>query len=417
MKSSDTARPGSALLVILAGVSAALHVSKLAPALPALQQAMAISLLQSGFLLSLVQLAGMSLGLAIGLTADRLGLRRSMMAGLLLLCGASIAGAQAHSVLPLLMLRAVEGLGFLLVVTPAPSLIRELVPPARLSMVLGLWGGYMPLGTAIALLCGPLLIALTGWPFWWWLLGLLSGLMAVVLWFQVPSDASRHAHSSTGVQPTVALASWQQRLRQTLSVPGPWLIGLCFAMYASQWLAVVGFLPSIYSQAGMGAGRMGVLTALVAAVNIIGNVAAGRLLQRGTPAPRLLTVGFVSMVVGGLLTFSDWGGGLAPSGRYAAVLLFSCVGGLVPSTLFSLAVRFAPGPSTVSTTVGWMQQLSAVGQFCGPPIVAWGAQWLGGWRWTGLIIGACSLVGLGLVWAISRALARLPRRSPSRSLS
>ena len=74
-----------ALLVILAGVSAALHVGKLPPALPVLQQMLGISLVQSGFLLSMVQLAGMSLGLVVGLTADGLGLRRSMLIGLSLL--------------------------------------------------------------------------------------------------------------------------------------------------------------------------------------------------------------------------------------------------------------------------------------------------------------------------------------------
>jgi CP family cyanate transporter-like MFS transporter len=44
---------------------------------------------------------------------------------------------------------------------------------------------------------------------------------------------------------------------------------------------VVGFLPTIYTQAGVPGPLMGVLTALAAAVNILGNVGSGRLLQRG----------------------------------------------------------------------------------------------------------------------------------------
>ena len=54
----------AAWIVVLAGVSAALHVGKLPPAIVALQQAMGVSLLQAGFLLSLMQLAGMTVGLA-----------------------------------------------------------------------------------------------------------------------------------------------------------------------------------------------------------------------------------------------------------------------------------------------------------------------------------------------------------------
>ena len=43
--------------------------------------------------------------------------------------------------------------------------------------------------------------------------------------------------------------SWSARLVQTLSAPGPWLVALSFAAYSSQWLAVIGFLPAIYTQA------------------------------------------------------------------------------------------------------------------------------------------------------------------------
>ena len=97
-----------ALLVILAGVSAALTVGKLAPAIPVLQKAMAISLMEAGFLLSLVQLAGMSLGLAVGLLADSLGLRRCMLTGLALLFTAGTAGAASANAGWLLAFRALE---------------------------------------------------------------------------------------------------------------------------------------------------------------------------------------------------------------------------------------------------------------------------------------------------------------------
>jgi len=69
-------------IIVLAGVSAALHVGKLPPALPVLQVALGISLVQAGFLMSLVQMAGMALGLLVGLGADSLGLRRCMLVGL-----------------------------------------------------------------------------------------------------------------------------------------------------------------------------------------------------------------------------------------------------------------------------------------------------------------------------------------------
>ena len=393
-------RPDPALVVVLAGISAALHIGKLPPALPVLRESLQLTLVEAGFLLSLVQVAGMTLGLAMGAAADALGARRTMMAGLVLLSAASLAGGTATTAQALLALRALEGMGFLLASLPAPGLIRRLVPAARLPGMLGLWGAYMPFGTATALLVGPAFIAASGWPGWWWLLAALSGAMAVALWWLVPAEADRRVAG--------AGASLRGRIARTLRSPGPWLASVAFAMYSAQWLAVVGFLPTIYAQAGLPAAFTAVATALAAAVNMVGNIGSGRLLQRGWRAPVLLQCGFAAMLVGAVIAFAPWtsgaSGGVALV-RYAGVLLFSAVGGLVPGTLFSVAVRVAPDEGSVSTTVGWMQQWSAFGQFVGPPLAAWAAARAGGWHAMWWITGAFALAGMGVAAALARFLA------------
>ena len=390
-------RTHAAWIVFAAGVCAALHVGKLPPAIATLQRELGMSLVEAGFLLSLVQAAGMAAGIAFGVIADAIGLRRGMLVGLLLLAAASALGAVVDGVPWLLVLRAVEGFGFLMVVLPAPGLIRRLVAPARLSVMLGVWGTYMPLGAALGLLVGPLWITELGWRSWWALLGVLSAAMALLLW-RGAADAPAVATASQSL-------SVAQRLRLTLGRSGPWLVAISFALYSSQWLAVIGFLPVIYTAAGITAGTTGVLTALAAAVNMLGNLAAGRLLHRGAPPAWLLAAGFSVMALAAAAAFAGGGGaGLPPALRYAAVLLFSMVGGMIPATLFALAIRVAPGEQTVSTTVGWMQQWSAFGQFAGPPVVAWLAARAGGWQWTWLATGAASLAGLLLAWGLSHRL-------------
>jgi len=395
----------AALIVIVAGVVAALQIGKLPPALPALAESLGMTLMQSGFLLSLVQLAGMSLALAVGLSADGLGLRRSMLMGLLVLGLASAMGSFALSVPELMLWRALEGLGFLCVTLPAPGLIRKLVDVQQVRKLLGYWGAYMPAGTALTLLVGPLWLPAWGWQTWWCLFAVLSWAMALVLWRVVPADAVISLHQAP-LQSSQDLAqvAWPQRLRETLTAPGPWLVALCFAMYSGQWLAVVGFLPSIYTQAGLSGATLGVLTAFAAAVNMVGNMASGRLLQRGLHPSVLLGLGFLAMACGSLLAFSEWTS-TVPWLRYVGVLLFSSCGGLVPGTLFSLAVRLAPHERNVSTTVGWMQQGSAAGQFAGPPAVAWLASQVGGWQWTWTATGLCCVVGWILSFMIAKALS------------
>jgi len=393
-----------ALLVVLGGVSAALHVGKLPPALPVLQQALGVSLLQAGFLLSLVQLAGMSLGLAVGLAADGLGLKRTMVAGLAILSAASLLGGWAADPYSLMLLRAIEGFGFLLASMPAPGLIRRLVDPERMSRTLGLWGAYMPFGTAVALVCGPPVIAAVGWHGWWWLLAALSTAAALWLAVALPRDVVP--------SPGANREGWRRRLRLTLSSGGPWLVALAFAVYSAQWLAVIGFLPSMYAQAGLAPALVGVATGFAAAVNMVGNIASGRLLHHGARPEHLLYAGFAAMAVGGFVAFAPVTPALDPSYaaalRYGAVLLFSSAGGLIPGTLFSLAVRLAPGEGTISTTVGWMQQWSAAGQLAGPPLVAWVATRAGGWQWSWVVTGGCALAGLGLAFLLRRVHARAP---------
>jgi MFS family permease len=385
-----------AALVVAVGVTCALHVGKLPVAIPVLRESLGLSLVQAGFLLSLVQLAGMTLGLLVGLMADRLGPRRVMLVGLLLLSVGSALGALAPDVSVLLATRVLEGMGFLLAVLPAPGLLRQRVQHApTLSRSLGWWGAYMPLGTALALLLGVPLLSAVGWRWAWLLLALLSLFAAAGLARWVAPDVQALAFAAP--QGNTALGP---RLRRTLRAPGPWLMALAFFLYSGQWLAVVGFLPTIYHQAGYTGAAVASLSALAAGINMAGNIGAGWWLAHGARPGAVLTLAYVAMGAGAGVAFGAEG---HPVLQYLAVLVFSGVGGLIPGTLFGLAVKLAPDNDTVSTTVGWMQQFSALGQFLGPPVVAWVATLAGGWHWTWVVTGASSLLGVMLAGRLQAA--------------
>lgn len=105
-------------------------------------------------------------------------------------------------------------------------------------------------------------------------------------------------------------------------------MALGFAVYSGQWMAVIGFLPTVYAEAGLGAALSGTLTAVVALANMVGNVASGRLLQGGWSASRALRLGFGCMALCALLAYVQWQGQpLAPLWlRFAAVVVFSAAG-------------------------------------------------------------------------------------------
>ncbi len=374
----------AAALVVAAGIVAAMHVGKVAPAIPVLQAQLGLTLVQAGWLLSLSQMAGMLSAVLIGMVADGMGLRRSLLTGLTLLGLLSLLTGLANSAPQLLVMRAIEGAAILMVIVPGPALLRTLVDPTRLSSAMGFWGTFMPTGTAAALLLGPPLMAHEGWSTWWITLGGLALLMAAVFAWGVPRGASR------------AFQLDSHRLIAVWRTPQVWRVALAFACYSGQWLVVIGFLPTLLQSGGTTAAAAGTLAAIASAANIAGNLIGGRLLQRGVPSHKVLTIGFSAMAIGAFVVFTT-----PPTTplaiKLAAVLVFSGVGGMIPGSLFSLAVKAAPSDDTASTALGWTTQMSMLGQFCMPPVVAALATAHGGWGLSWVVTGALCLVGVGLV--------------------
>lgn len=390
----------SALFLVLTGVCAALHIWKVPPALPAMQRELGLDLVQSGFLLSSVQMAGMLMGLLIGMVSERIGLRRCILIGLGILSLMSLAAPFFHHSGLILLSRALEGCGFLMVVLPVPALIKRMTDAAMLSRIMGLWGCYMPAGAVLMLWGGAAWLAVGSWRELWLGLSVLTALvLALTLWL-VPRDPAR---SSAGAGARSRSDSLLGLVRATLRSGQVWLVALCFGVYAAQWAAVVGFMPTIYHQANISVATAGLLTALIAGGNVIGNLGAGRLLHRGLAPHRLLQIGFVCMMLAATVAF-----GLAQSigVQFAAILLFSITGGLIPATLFFLAVTVAPSPQTTSSSVGWVQQCSSMGQFVGPPVVAWAVHGLGGWQWAWVATAAFAVTGLGMSVCLARGPAR-----------
>ena len=379
-----------AVLVVLAGIVAAMHVGKVAPAIPILRAQLDVSLVQAGWLLSLSQMAGMLTAVFVGMFADGFGLRRSVLWGLVLLGLLSGLAGLTTSAPQLLLMRAIEGAAILMIIVPAPALLRSLVAPDRLSTAMGFWGTFMPTGTATALLLGPLLMAHFGWATWWETLGAIALLMALLFNMGVPRVAV--AVAVAGARPPAANLL-RLRLRLVWRTPQVWRVALAFACYSGQWLVIIGFLPTLLQTGGMSAGLAGTIAAIASAVNIVGNIAGGRLLQKGVPSQRVLGIAFATMAAGAFVVFGT------PSDtplivKLVAVLMFSGVGGMIPGSLFSLAVRAAPTEDTASTALGWTTQMSLLGQFSMPPIAAALASAHGGWGLTWVVTVSLCLIGI-----------------------
>jgi MFS family permease len=99
-----------------------------------------------------------------GRTADLLGRRRVLVAGLALYASAALAGGLAQSPQVLLAARAVQGVGGALVFPTTLALVNVTFPegPAR-NRAMGIWGGAGAAGLVLGVLLGGVLTRAFGW--------------------------------------------------------------------------------------------------------------------------------------------------------------------------------------------------------------------------------------------------------------
>lgn len=373
-----------------AGVAAAFQVGKAPIALPFIRAEMGLDLSHAAWILSIFALMGAVAGAGMGTLVTRVGSRRLLPVGLAVLATGSLAGGVLPGFGALLASRVVEGIGYMLVVISAPALITLLTTPAQRQTAFGLWGAFMPFGMAVSMAAAPAL-PLAGWRGLWLGMAALLLLYALLVHFRMPRPPRPPRPGDSHILRDVA---------DTLRAPGPLLLAATFIPYSAAYAALTGFLPTLLiERMGVGPGTAGLMAALVAGVNIIGNVASGPALRLGLPRRKVMAAAFAVMMAGCLGIFQPW---VPPAAAYGLCLMVSACAGLLPGCILGSASVYAPRLILVPVTLGLYMQGSNWGQLLGPVVVgaavsAWG------WSAASFVLGAATLGGILLALALRRA--------------
>jgi MFS family permease len=402
------------LLVYGTGVLAAAALGKVAPAVSLLRADLALSLGAAGWLVSAITAVAALLGTPAGLWVRRRGGRRALLAGLALLAVTGVAGAGAPGAGWMLAARVLEGVGFLLVVVAAPTLLVQMAARADQPAVLALWGTAIPVGLAASAAAGGALAPL-GWRLWLAVPNALAVPAAVASALVVPADPSPAppaglAPPAAGSAPpadaspvpaggSAAPAGGPRgqvdpgaRLRLAdLRAPALLAGGFCAAVVIGA--AVLGMLPAFLEEqrrAGVAAG--GTATALVALCSVLGSLVAGWLLARGAKLRALAAAGL-------LMPLASWpmvaaGGSFGGSVQAAAALM--AANGVVVAGVFAAVPRVAAAPDHLAVVNGLVAQLGSAGTLLGPPLFAWAAG-AAGWRVFPPLVAAFTVAGLVLL--------------------
>ena len=374
-------------LALVAGALAGFQVGKVIIALPVIRLEYSIDLGVAGLLVSSYTIVGAVVGLALGRAIDRIGRGRALALGLLFTALGSALGAFAPDLPLLLATRLIEGLGYVGVVVAAPSLITSAGGDEFRRVALSLWGLYLPVGQLVMFLAGPLVLALIGWRGLWAGNAVVLALFATVCLVALPRTTT-----PSGTAPSI---------RGVLRSPRVLALAVVFGLYSLQYLAVIGFLPTIYRASGVDDVAAGLLTAIVASGSIAGNLAATVTLHHTRArAGTLIAASSVTMAVAAVVLYALPASALAADVAVATV--FMAIGGVLASAVFALVPLVAGGPAQIGPANGLLMQASNVGSLVGAPVLGALASATGTWAYSPVVLSTLALVAGGLALAIRR---------------
>ena len=389
---------GRVFLFFAAGVVAAFQVGKAPPVLPLLRIEMGLSLVMAGWVLSATSILGAFTAPGVGAISDWLGHRRMMSFGLACSALGSFTGSFATTSVVLLGSRFLEGIGYILIAVSAPGLILQVTRKSDVRIAFGVWGSFLPAGASTMMLLAPFLVDLFGWRGLWRINAVIPISFAILL-----ALATRGLNSQV-TRRRNPLKNLIKDIWLTMKTPGPLLLGLCFAAYGFQFVVVTGFLPTLlFEEHGVTQVRAAVLSAIVVAVNALGNLLGGWLLQKGVKRWHLVAV---ANLISGLCCLGIYKAGMPLSSTFLLCLVFSGVGGMFPAAALHGAAVNAPTPELVATSQGLLLQGAQVGLLTGPPIAATVVSRTGNWQSASWVLMAAAL----LVVALSFVLGAVERR-------
>lgn len=390
-----------------AGLAIALNVGKVPVALPALRGELGLSLVQAGWVSSMLTSVAVFAAAFVGMWVGRVGALRMVLGGLIVCAIASLLAAAITDGFGLLLIsRLFEGLGFMVVAVSCPALVTAASGPDQRRFALGLWSSYMPAGASLAMACAPALLPHTGWRGLWLLTSAALLLAAAALWQQ-----RRHYAAGAPHPADPGPVSFLGPVRQALGQPLPWLLALSFGVWATQHFALIVWMPTyLQEQRGLGGGAVALLTSAMLVACVPGNLIGGAMVQRG--APRGLMLAGAQLLTGlGALIYSTES---LPDGlRYAGAVFVSFAGGLIPAAVMASSTVLARSHQQIGTLQGLYTQGAQLGQFVGTPLIAAVVAGTQDWQSALWVSGTSAIIGVALGLAAHRLETRLSPTRPT----
>lgn len=366
-------------LLLLAGVLAGTQLGKIAPLIPWYRDELGFSLVFIGWLTSAIGIFVALAALPTSLAVDRVGQFRIFAGGALVLTISGLGLALFDDPAVILLARVIEAAGYLVLVIVIPAILNTVSPSHLKAPVLAIWGGFVPVGFAIADFMALAMVPELGPRVYLFgssaLFGLLALAAALLL---LRLDARSLAPVSGEAAP---------RLTDALSAPVI-LVAIAFGFYVILSIGFFTFLPAAAVRDGA---TLLVSAGLVALLVPAGNALASLAMRgRELRAAALLSVGGFAVSAAAAVPAFVSGDPIVAT---LAAGLFAIAGGVTASALFASVPFIVPGQGSASVVIGVICQAGGIATLFGPPLAGYVIEGYG-WAALGWFLLAASLAGL-----------------------
>jgi len=277
-----------------------------------------------------------------GMVTDRLGVRRSLMASLILISCGNLLPALVPSFGLAVIGRIATGLGTGISFVATMKLVSLYAPQGRAGAFQAFFGGFFSLGSILAYLLIPVLVS-SAWQWAYLLPGLLG--LPLILWLSLLSLNEIRGFSSA------------MPLKEILTLPIGWTLGIYHALSYGTMINLGNWVPSLLAETlpGRTAASLAWGGALVMLISGFGRLGGGFILLK--IRPELIangTILIVTFLCGSLFMLDQ------PSPVLVLSLLTALFASVNFGAFFHIASQATP-PGSLATLFGFINLLANLG--------------------------------------------------------
>lgn len=336
--------------------------SSLAPILPAVERDLHLTSVQGGLLLGSYPLMYVAASLAVGALADRIGVRRAVTAGLVLITASALLRPAMSNFIEMLTVTSLIGVGGPVVSTVLPKLVAERFTGKARVRAVGIYVTGPIVGGALtfAFTNSVAIPAVGGWR-QLYLVYAVAGAVVIACWLRgAPRSGENGGRKPHG-------GGSMARVLRSLAV---WRIVAVGIVVFTVGQGLTSWLPSILTTQGIALSQAGVLVSISRLLQVPGNLLiTGTLARFDRTSATSMAVVSMLVVIGASISVLLFG-----SHVWIAIALFVqglAVGGLLPVLISALMNVRDVRPDDIATGAGLFFTVGQSAGAAAPIAVGW----------------------------------------------